>query len=106
MEFIETPTFTRLLMGLLSDDEYRELQGVLAENPSCGDIIQGGGGIRKVRFSAKGKGKSGGVRVIYYWRSAAHQIYFLVIYPKNKKDTLTDKETAILRALVKELGHG
>ena len=80
--------------------------GVLAENPSCGDIIQGGGGIRKVRFSAKGKGKSGGVRVIYYWRSAAHQIYFLVIYPKNKKDTLTDKETAILRALVKELGHG
>ena len=106
MEFIETPIFTRLVLELLPDDEYRELQFMLADNPSCGDIIQGGGGIRKVRFSAKGKGKSGGVRVIYYWMTARGQIYMLLIYPKNKKDTLTDKETSILWELVKELAHG
>ena len=106
MEFIETPIFTRLVLELLPDDEYRELQFMLADNPSCGDIIQGGGGIRKVRFSAKGKGKSGGVRVIYYWMTEKGQIYMLLIYPKNKKDTLTDKETGILRELVKELAHG
>ena len=106
MEFIETPVFTRLVLELLPDDEYRELQFMLGDNPSCGDIIQGGGGIRKVRFSAKGKGKSGGVRVIYYWMTAKGQIYMLLIYPKNKKDTLTDKETSILRELVKELAHG
>ena len=106
MEFIETPVFTRCIEALLSDDEYRELQFQLATNPACGDLIKGGGGIRKVRFSAKGKGKSGGVRVIYYWITAKYQIYMLLVYPKNKKDTLSDKETAILRELVKELPHG
>ncbi|MDR3045342.1 MAG: type II toxin-antitoxin system RelE/ParE family toxin [Desulfovibrio sp.] len=106
MEFIETPTFTRLLLQLLPDDEYRELQYMLADNPACGDLIQGGGGIRKVRFSAQGKGKSGGVRVIYYWLSSRGQIYMLLIYPKSKKDTLTDKEISVLRELAKELAHG
>ena len=106
MEFIETPTFTRLLLQLLSDDEYRELQCMLADNPVCGDLIRGGGGIRKVRFAAQGKGKSGGVRVIYYWMTAREQIYMLLIYSKNRKDTLTDQETGILRELVKELDHG
>ena len=68
-----------------------------------GDIIKGGGGIRKLRYAAQGRGKSGGVRVIYYWVKDNHQIYMLVVYPKSKKDDLTDKETAILRDLVKEL---
>ena len=103
MEFIETPTFTRLVTELLSDDAYRELQTELAENPERGDLIKGGGGIRKLRHAMQGRGKSGGVRVIYYWLKDHHQIYLLVVYPKSKKDTLTDKETAILRDLVKEL---
>ncbi len=64
MEFIETQTFTRLLAGLLTDDEYAGLQHVLAENPERGDLVQGGGGIRKLRFALTGRGKSGGVRVI------------------------------------------
>ena len=68
-----------------------------------GDIIKSGGGIRKLRYAAQGRGKSGGVRVIYYWVKDNHQIYMLVVYPKSKKDDLTDKETAILRDLVKEL---
>jgi hypothetical protein len=103
MEFIETPTFTRLLGGLLSDDEYAGLQNVLVEDPERGDVIQGGGGIRKLRYALSGRGKSGGVRAIYYWLRDDHQIYMLLIYPKSKKDNLTDRETALLREFVKEL---
>lgn len=103
MEFIETPTFTRMVTELLSDDEYRELQNTLVEDPGRGDIIKGGGGIRKLRHAVQGRGKSGGVRVIYYWVKDNHQIFMLVVYPKAKKDNLTDKETAILREYVKGL---
>jgi hypothetical protein len=103
MEFIETPTFTRMVTELLSDDEYRELQNTLVEDPGRGDIIKGGGGIRKLRHAVQGRGKSGGVRVIYYWVKDNHQIFMLVVYPKAKKDDLTDKETAILREYVKGL---
>ena len=92
-----------MVTALLSDDEYRHLQNELVEDPERGDIIKGGGGIRKLRYAAQGRGKSGGVRVIYDWVKDNHQIYMLVVYPKSKKDDLTDKETAILRDLVKEL---
>jgi hypothetical protein len=103
MEFIETPTFTRLVTQLLTDDEYREMQNILADDPQRGDIIQGGGGIRKLRHAVQGRGKSGGVRAIYYWVKDDHQIFMLVVYPKSKKDSLTDREVSILRELVKEL---
>lgn len=103
MEFIETPTFSRLLSALLTDDEYANLQGVLASNPEQGDLIKAGGGIRKLRHALPGRGKSGGVRVIYYWLREDGQIYMLLIYPKSKKDDLTDRETALLREFVKEL---
>ncbi|KQP43696.1 type II toxin-antitoxin system RelE/ParE family toxin [Pseudorhodoferax sp. Leaf274] len=103
MEFIETPTFTRLVTELLSDDEYRALQNVLVEDPERGNLVRGGGGIRKLRHAVQGRGKSGGVRAIYYWMKDEHQIYMLVVYPKSRKDSLSDKEVAILRELVKEL---
>ncbi len=103
MVFIETSIFTRMVLALLKEDEYRELQVDLMEDPERGDLIAGGGGIRKLRFAAQGRGKSGGVRVIYYWMKDDHQIYMLVMYPKSVKDNLTDKETALLRDLVKEL---
>ncbi|MRV75548.1 hypothetical protein GJ700_27910 [Duganella sp. FT92W] len=103
MEFIETPTFTRLVNELLTDDEYAGLQSILIENPDRGDIIRGGGGIRKLRYALAGRGKSGGVRAIYYWIREDHQIFMLLIYSKSKKDDLTDRELAILRELVKEL---
>jgi len=66
MVFIETPTFTKTITGLLTDDEYRLLQNELAQNPEEGDLIPGGGGVRKIRFAAQGKGKRGGARLIYY----------------------------------------
>ena len=102
MQFIETSVFTKALHALLSDDEYRELQNLLLHDPTLGDVIRGGGGIRKMRFGIDGRGKSGGVRVIYFWLSADEEIYMLLIYPKSKKDTLSADEVAVLRALVKE----
>jgi len=107
MQFIETQTFTRLILELLTDDEYRALQCSLMERPDQGDIIKGSGGIRKVRVAAKGKGKSDGIRMIYYWITARGQIYMLLAYPKSKKDDLNAEELALLSALVqKELKNG
>lgn len=74
MAFIETPTFTRQVMALLSDEEYRQLQNVLVQHPEQGALIKGGGGIRKVRHAVQGRGKSGGVRANYYWIKDRHQI--------------------------------
>lgn len=103
MVFIETPTFTRLIAMLLDDDEYSRLQEELVKRPDAGDLIKDGGGIRKFRWKRAGTGKRGGIRVIYYWLMEDDQLFLLVAYPKNVKDNLTGKETAILRKLVKEL---
>ncbi len=103
MQFIETPTFTRTITALLTDDSYAQMQMALVENPALGDLIRGGGGIRKLRYAVQGRGKSAGVRVIYYWLKDEFQIYLLLAYPKSAKDTLTDKEVALLYDLVKEL---
>lgn len=72
MKFIETPTFTRMVTALLDDDECRELQNALMEAPERGDLVKGGGGVRKMRHAAQGRGKSGGVRVIDYWIKDSH----------------------------------
>jgi mRNA-degrading endonuclease RelE of RelBE toxin-antitoxin system len=106
MLFIETSIFTKQIKDLVSDEEYRQLQQDLLVQPDRGDLIKNGGGIRKVRCAQGNKGKSGGIRVIYYWVTEDDQIFFLVAYPKSVKDILTDKETAILHQLVKEQFHG
>lgn len=103
MVFVETPTFTRLITMLLGDDEYSKLQEELVKRPDAGDLIKNGGGIRKFRWKRGGMGKSGGMRVIYYWLTEDDRILMLVAYPKSAKDSLTDKETALLHKLVKEL---
>lgn len=103
--FIETSIFTRQIVELLSDEEYQDLQADLMEAPDRGDLIQGGGGIRKVRCAAKGKGKSGGIRVIYYWLRDDGQIFMLLAYPKLEQDDLTDQQTTVLRNLVKDIAN-
>lgn len=103
MEFIETPTFTRGITQLLSDDEYAKLQIALMQNPALGDVIRGGGGIRKLRYALSGRGKRGGVRMIYYWLNETHQIYMLLAYAKSVKDTLNAQELSVLREFVKGL---
>ena len=88
MIFIETSKFTKLLSDYLSDDEYRMLQWHLQEKPDSGDIVRGSGGVRKVRWAPEGKGKSGGVRVIYYWKKSDHEIWMLTIYSKSEQSTI------------------
>ncbi|PJD94263.1 MAG: hypothetical protein CK424_00105 [Legionella sp.] len=99
MIFIETPIFTVDLNELLTDDEYAEFQRYLADNPRLGDVIQDTGGLRKIRWAASGKGKRGGVRVIYYYLTADSQIRLLLIYKKGIQDNLTEKQKKILRKL-------
>lgn len=100
MLFVETSLFTAQLARYLSDDEYRELQAHLMDRPDAGALIRGSGGIRKARWGAGGRGKSGGVRVIYYWASAAAQIYLLTIYGKSEQ---ADIDKATLRRIVGKL---
>ncbi len=86
--FIETPLFTKLQSDFLSDDEYRELQSSLSGSPESGSVIPGSGGIRKLRWSMSGRGKRGGLRVIYYLRVAREEIWMLTLYPKNVADNI------------------
>ena len=100
MTIIETPIFTRLLKSSLSDDDYRELQNLLISRPEAGNVMRGSGGIRKLRWAGSGRGKRGGVRVIYYWFSQKETILMLFIYPKKKQDDLTSEQLKTLKAIV------
>jgi hypothetical protein len=91
MIFIETSVFTRQVIDLLGDDEYAEFQSHLRDNPLSGEVIEGTGWLRKVRVAAKGKGKRGGARVIYFHVSRDHEIRLLLIYAKGVKDNLNAK---------------
>lgn len=98
MIFVETPTFTRRVVKLLDDESYGALQKHLAKRPDAGDMIRGGGGLRKIRWAAKGHGKRGGVRVIYYWWMRKDRISMLFIYPKNEMDDLSAEQLRLLRS--------
>ena len=99
--FVETSVFSKFLPENLTDDEYADFQVFLSTHPDAGDVIRGSGGIRKVRWMSKGKGKSGGVRVIYYWKTVADRIYLLTLYNKETQDSLTASERATWRKVVK-----
>ncbi|MGC5699457.1 hypothetical protein J4P02_04540 [Pseudomonas sp. NFXW11] len=102
MIFIESPIFTEDLQELLSDESYGEFQEYLALHPTAGDVIRGTNGLRKVRWTASGRGKSGGVRVIYYHVTLAQQIRLILIYRKGIKDDLSASEKKILSEINKE----
>ncbi len=106
MVFVETSLFTRLLPGHLDDEQYRALQTHLIERPDAGAVIRGTGGVRKVRWRIAGKGKSGGVRVIYYWMKSDEQIFFLTIYGKSEKEDLTPRDLRRIERLLEELNDG
>ena len=103
MVFVETTLFTKLLGDYLADDEYRRLQAHLIAHPDAGAVIRGSGGVRKVRWRSGGKGKSGGVRVIYYWAVSDDQIFFLTLYGKAEKDDLSAADLKRVVALLTEL---
>ena len=81
----------------MDDDRYAELQTYLAERPNAGNLIRGSGGMRKVRWPGSGRGKRGGLRVIYYWWVAKERISMLLVYPKSEQDDLSAAQIKLLR---------
>ena len=102
MEFVETPVFTKRITGILTDEEYRSLQEKLIENPKAGKLIPQGKGLRKYRWAASGKGKSGGARIIYYLYLSEEKIYMLFSYKKSDQGNLTAEQMKILIDYVRE----
>lgn len=100
MIFIETHIFTKRASELLDDEAYAAFQQQLINSPMAGDVIEGTGGIRKVRIAAKGHGKRGGARVVYYHFVSASQIALLLIYPKNEQDDLSADERKTLKQII------
>lgn len=107
MEIIETSVFTRKIRELISDEEYGELQFALIQRPDTGAVIPQSGGIRKIRWSGSGRGKRGGIRVIYYWYVNEQQIYMLLAYAKNEQANFSAAQLKVLKKLVEEeFGNG
>jgi mRNA-degrading endonuclease RelE of RelBE toxin-antitoxin system len=102
MRFIETPIFTRTAVELLDDEEYRSLQLTLLLRPELGPLIRRSGGLRKMRWSLMGRGKRGGLRIIYYRDEASETFYMLYAYPKNEREDLSAQQLRVLRRLVSE----
>ena len=102
MVFIETRMFTKLISQYLSDDEYHALQWYLHQRPDAGDIVKGSGGVRKVRWVQPGKGKRGGIRVVYIWKVSANEIWMLTLYSKNEKSTIPGH---ILKQIAQEIDN-
>lgn len=100
--FVETKLFEKLRPDYLKEESYQELQISLMDSPKCGDVIQGTGGIRKLRWAAKGKGKQGGIRIIYYWLDHKNRFYLLTLYAKNEINDLTPIEKQALKSLVED----
>jgi hypothetical protein len=103
LQFIETPVFTQQIQALVEDEDYRRLQELLIAAPELGELIKGGGGIRKVRMPRQGKGKRSGLRVIYYFKRDQETIFMLFAYAKSAKTDLSPREVAVLRRLIKAI---
>lgn len=98
--FIETKLFSRLADEYLPDDQLSRLQHHLNENPEAGDVIRESGGVRKLRWGATGRGKRGGLRIIYYLRSKQSEIWLLTLYAKNVTESISGR---ILRKIKEEI---
>jgi mRNA-degrading endonuclease RelE of RelBE toxin-antitoxin system len=101
MVLVETSVFTRLIRELLPDEMYRRLQAHLVINPEAGDVIPHSGGLRKLRWQMEGKGKRGGLRVIYY-RIDPGRIHLLYVYRKSEQPDLTATQLRGLRHVIEE----
>jgi hypothetical protein len=102
MVFEEFAPFTRRVLELLDDEDLAQVQGLLLARPDAGKIIPKSGGLRKLRVAAKGHGKRGGARMIYYWVVARDRILLLDIYAKNEQEDLSAGELKQLRTLIED----
>lgn len=100
---VEAPSFRKTAAAFLSEEEIQAVLTLLATHPHKGKLIRRAGGVRKLRIPAKGKGKSGGARVIYYWYSDDEPIFALLAYPKNQKTDLTPEEARIVAEIAREI---
>lgn len=89
-----------MLPEYLKDDEYQALQTALLETPDAGDVVRGSGGVRKFRWAIGNRGKSGGIRVIYYWKKSADEVWMLTLYAKNEKSSIAGH---ILKQIAEEI---
>lgn len=105
MEFIEVPTFTRRLAEYLDDEGYRLFQESLMNKPEAGKVIPESGGLRKIRWAdpRRGKGKRGGLRIIYFYFQEASHIWLLAVYDKDEADDLTPKQKKSFRLFVQDI---
>ena len=101
MIFIETHVFTRRITQSVSDEDYHKLQVHLTSHPDAGKLIQGSGGIRKIRCATSRHGKRGGARTLYYW-DVPDRIYMIFCYLKNERENITPDQLKALRKLVEE----
>lgn len=101
--FVELPAFTRFRADYLDDDAFRTLQAELMTQPEKGDVIEGTGGLRKLRRPdpRRGKGKRGGLRLIYFWWEAGRQFWLFTLYDKSEMDDLSTREKGLLRDMLK-----
>jgi mRNA-degrading endonuclease RelE of RelBE toxin-antitoxin system len=100
MEYIESPLFSKFVYSYLNDDEYAAFQWDLALHPEKGDLIPRSGGLRKIRWLGKGRGKRGGTRIVYYYKSRDEQIWLITIYSKNEDENIP---VSILKKIKEEL---
>lgn len=102
--FVMLPEFEKQWNRMnLTDDDLKRLQYELLANPQKGDLVQGTGGLRKIRFAFENRGKSGSLRVVYVDFAAYEKIFLITAYPKNEKDNLTDSERNNIRTLIRIL---
>jgi len=100
VEFIEASAFTKYVYDYLSEDEYLGLQNFLLQHPEYGKVVPGSGGVRKLRWKMSGKSKSGGARIIYYYKRKDDEIWLLTIYSKSEIENIP---AHILRQIAKEI---
>ena len=107
MEFIEAPAFSRYLSDYLGDEDYRALQEEMVANPELGDVMPDTGGFRKLRWAdpRRGKGRRGGLRIIYYYFATDYQMWLMILYGKDEASDLTAKEKKALKAAVQQELH-
>ncbi len=100
---VETPSYLKAAQAIFSEAERGDIVARVAADPECGEVMQGTGGFRKVRFGRSGMGKRGGARVVYILRNEEFPIFLITAYAKNEKGNLTQKERNELAKLADEI---